>query len=116
MTNRAFSAFANQASLVLGKPKSFIAACVLAGIWLGAGPVFGWSDAWQLVANTATNVITFLMVFVLQNSQNRDSAALQAKLDEVLRSVSPGNHLEGIEDLSQDEILEIKLARLKRKL
>jgi low affinity Fe/Cu permease len=70
--------------------------------------MYGWSDAWQLVANTVTNVVTFIMVFVIQNSQNRDGAALQAKLDELIRSGSGSNELVGIEKLTKEEIESLK--------
>ncbi len=109
-----FSKLTDQASFLFGKPQSFIAAAFLTAIWLIAGPLFGWSDAWQLVANTVTNVATFLMVFVLQNSQNRESAALQAKMDELLRFATPRADLQGIEDLTQEEIVHIKERRRTR--
>jgi low affinity Fe/Cu permease len=112
---RTFSTIADYAAFVLGKPVVFLIACLSTLLWVFSGPVFGWSDTWQLVANTVTNLVTFLMVFVLQNSQNRDSAALQTKLDEVLRAVAPHQQLVGIEDLTQEEIQEIKERRNKVK-
>jgi low affinity Fe/Cu permease len=74
------------------------------GVLVGGRAFFGWSDAWQLIANTVTSVVTFLMVFVIQDSQNRDSAAIQTKLDELIRVTSPASDLIGIEDLTQEEI------------
>jgi low affinity Fe/Cu permease len=103
-----FSEAADTSALARGKPEAFLAAIVSTAGWAAAGPLFGWSDAWQLVANTVTNVVTFLMVFVIQNSQNRDSAAIQAKLDEILRITSPHSQLTGIENLTQEEIEKIK--------
>ena len=112
---RIFSAIADEAAFVFGKPVVFLIACLSTVLWIVSGPVFGWSDTWQLVANSVTNLVTFLMVFVLQNSQNRDGAALQTKLDEVLRAVAPHNQLVGIEDLTQEEIEDIKARRSKGK-
>jgi hypothetical protein len=70
-----------------GEPIAFIVAVALILPWIVTGPLFGWSDTWQLVVNTATTIVTFLMVFLIQNSQNRDAAAIQAKLDELIRAV-----------------------------
>jgi len=108
-----FSNFADKAAFITGKPLIFLAALAMTVAWGVSGPLFGWSDAWQLVANTVTNLATFLMVFVIQNSQNRDSAAIQAKLDEVLRTVAPNTDLTGIEDLTQEEIKDIKARRAR---
>ncbi|HLH88588.1 MAG TPA: low affinity iron permease family protein [Xanthobacteraceae bacterium] len=108
---RFFSRIADHAAAVFGMPVVFLAACLTTLVWVITGPLFGWNDSWQLFANTVTNVVTFLMVFVLQNSQNRDGAALQAKLDELLRAVSPRSGLAGIEDLTQEEIDDIKKRR-----
>jgi low affinity Fe/Cu permease len=77
-------------------------------LWLATGPVFAYSDTWQLVMNTWTNVVTFLMVFLIQNSQNRDSSALQAKIDELIRSSAARNTFVGIEQLTPEEIDEIR--------
>jgi low affinity Fe/Cu permease len=111
---RIFSGIADRAAVVFGKPVIFLAACLLTLVWIVTGPLFGWGDTWQLFANTVTNIVTFLMVFVLQNSQNRDGAALQAKLDELLRTVAPRSGLTGIEDLTQEEIEDIKRRRRER--
>ena len=106
-----FSQIADEAALFLGKPLVFVSVFALTIAWVATGPLVGWSDTWQVVGNTTTNIVTFLMVFVIQDSQNRDSAALQTKLDEILRAVAPNSHLTGIEDLTQDEIEEIKARR-----
>jgi low affinity Fe/Cu permease len=110
---KTFSNFADKAAFITGKPLVFLAALTMTVAWGASGPLFGWSDAWQLIANTVTNLATFLMVFVIQNSQNRDSAAIQAKLDEVLRTVAPNTDLTGIEDLTQEEINDIKARRAR---
>ena len=81
---RLFARFSHAISALAGKPATFALAVALIVLWAVSGPVFGYSETWQLVVNTATTIITFLMVFVLQNSQNRDGAALQAKLDELI--------------------------------
>ena len=104
IATKTFNALADNTARVTGKPSVFIGVCLLTTVWLLAGPFVGWSDAWQLIANTVTSVVTFLMVFVIQDSQNRDSAAIQAKLDELVRTISPASELIGIEDLTQDEI------------
>jgi low affinity Fe/Cu permease len=83
-----------------------VAAVALVVIWAASGPFFGYSESWQLVINTGTTIITFLMVFVLQNSQNRDGKALQAKLDELILSSQAHNKFVGIEKLSEDELRE----------
>ena len=80
-------------------------------IWILGGPYFGWSDTWQLVVNTGTTIATFLMVFLIQNSQNRDAAAIQAKLDELIRAVHDArNEFVGIEHLTDEEIEAIRAA------
>jgi low affinity Fe/Cu permease len=77
-------------------------------IWAVTGPLFGFSDTWQLVINTGTTIVTFLMVFLIQNSQNRDSAAMQVKLDELIRVGAARNSLVGIEHLTDDELEELR--------
>jgi len=106
-----FTGIADYVARGAGRPLVFLAVVMSTMVWLLSGPVFGFSDGWQLIANTVTNVITFLMVFVIQNSQNRDSAAIQAKLDELIRTTSPHHELIGIENLSEEEIEEIKSRR-----
>ncbi|AJP71025.1 low affinity iron permease family protein [Sphingomonas hengshuiensis] len=97
-----------------GRPPAFgIAFAVIIG-WGVSGPVFGWSDTWQLVINTGTTIVTFLMVFLIQNAQNRDAAAIQAKLDEVIRALDKGrNEFIGIEHLGERELIAIR-DRLER--
>jgi low affinity Fe/Cu permease len=81
-----FTRFANHASRATGHPSAFVVAVVIVAIWAITGPLFKFSDTWQLVINTGTTIITFLMVFLIQNTQNRDSAAIHLKLDELIRS------------------------------
>jgi low affinity Fe/Cu permease len=80
-----FTHFAQAASHITGRPLAFIAAVAVIVVWAVTGPVFGFSDTWQLVINTGTTIVTFLMVFVIQNTQNRDTAAIHIKLDELIR-------------------------------
>jgi low affinity Fe/Cu permease len=104
-----FTAAATRIAALAGRPAAFIAALSLILIWLVTGPLFGWSDTWQLVVNTATTIVTFLMVFLIQNSQNRDAAAMQAKLDELIRAVTQArNEFIGIEHLTDAEIEAIR--------
>lgn len=113
-TERLFTRIATAAAFVVGQPFTFAVATGLILLWVVTGPVFGWSDTWQLIVNTATTVVTFLMVFLIQNSQNRDAAALQAKLDEVIRATGQArNEFIGIEHLTDSEIEAIR-ARLER--
>ena len=100
-----YSWFAKKSSSFCGSPKTFIFALLMIVIWLLTGPVFNYSNTWQLVINTTTSIITFLMVFIIQNSQNRDTAAIQAKLDELLRATEGAhNSLINLED-NEEEFL-----------
>src|SRR6185295_2835248 len=101
---RAFTKFANATAKWAGKPLVFGACLLLIVVWAAAGPVFGFSDTWQLVINTSTTIVTFLMVFLIQNTQNRDNAALHAKLDELIRSGDSKNKFIGIEHLTDEEL------------
>ncbi len=106
-----FTRFANHISGLAGRPITFILAVALVIVWAVSGPVFAWSDTWQLVINTGTTVVTFLMVFLIQNSQNRDAAAMQAKLDEVLRVLENARDgFIGIEHLTEVQIAELRTA------
>src|SRR6185312_11170897 len=107
-TSRFFGALANRTSLAAGRASTFILAVSVVIIWAVSGPLFGFSDTWQLVINTGTTIVTFLMVFLIQNSQNRDSAAIQVKLDELIRVGAARNSLVGIEHLSDEELEEIR--------
>jgi low affinity Fe/Cu permease len=100
-----FQAFANGCSQVAGSRWAFLSAVLLIIVWAAPGPLFHYSDAWQLVVNTATTIITFLMVFLIQNAQNRDSHAIHLKLDEIIRSLrSASNKMIDIEKLSDEEL------------
>lgn len=91
-----------------GRPITFLFAVVIIIAWGVTGPIFHYSDTWQLIINTGTTIITFLMVFIIQNTQNRDGAAVQAKLDELIRVSAARNMLIGIEHLTEEEISEIR--------
>ncbi len=108
---RLFTAFATRIAGFAGQPEAFVVALGVILVWALTGPVFGYSDTWQLVVNTATTIVTFLMVFLIQNSQNRDAAAMQAKLDEIIRASSQArNRFIGIEHLTERELREIRAA------
>lgn len=99
-----FSRIASALSEWSGRPVTFALALALIVIWAISGPLFGFSSIWQLVINTLTGVVTFLMMFMLQNSQNRDGKALQAKIDELIRSSKARNTFVGIEKLDEDRL------------
>jgi low affinity Fe/Cu permease len=103
-----FTIFAKQASRWAGRPAAFLAAVGIIGLWAVTGPLFGYSDTWQLVINTGTTVITFLMVFLIQNTQTRDTEALQVKLDELLRVSTGQNVLMDLEELDEEELEAIR--------
>src|SRR5688572_26912995 len=104
-----FSRFANAVARAMGHPLVFCIAVIVVLAWLISGPVFGFSDSWQLVINTATTIITFLMVFVIQNTQTRDGYAVQLKLDELIRATE-GAHL-ALLDVEQLSAAELELLR-----
>ena len=109
--DRIFTWFAGRIASFAGQPVAFVVAFALIVVWGVTGPIFGYSDTWQLVINTATTIVTFLMVFLIQNSQNRDAAAMQAKLDELLRAVAKARGaFIGIEHLTDAEIEKIREA------
>ena len=107
--DKIFTHVATRIANASGQPVTFIFALGLIVIWAATGPVFHYSDTWQLIVNTATTVVTFLMVFLIQNSQNRDASAIQAKLDELIRAVDKAREqFIGIEHLTDQEICEIR--------
>jgi low affinity Fe/Cu permease len=102
-----FTKVASAVSTWTGRPAAFLLCCLLVVIWGATGPIFHYSDPWQLVINTGTTIVTFLMVFLIQNTQNRDNAAIQAKLDELIRASKAKNEFIGIEHLSDEELGDI---------
>jgi low affinity Fe/Cu permease len=116
MLKELFHRIARRVSTAIGTPLAFIIALTLVVAWAASGPLFGFSDTWQLVINTATTVITFLVVFLIQNTQNHDSRALHLKLDELLRAIkSARNSLVDLEELPDEELakLEAEFRRLR---
>ena len=100
-----FSHVASMIAHAMGKPIAFLIACALVIVWAASGPLFGFSDTWQLVINTSTTIVTFLMVFLIQNTQNRDTMALQLKLSELILVMSEAeNRFADAEDLSEEEL------------
>lgn len=106
--SRFFGELANRTSIAAGRASTFLLALGVVIVWGISGPIFKFSDTWQLVINTGTTIVTFLMVFLIQNSQNRDSAAIQVKLDELIRVSAARNSLVGIEHLSDEELEDIR--------
>ncbi len=107
--NEFFRKFSHRTSEMVGSPWAFIFAVGIILVWLLTGPLFGFSDTWQLVINTGTTIITFLMVFLIQNTQNRDAKALHLKLDELIRASEPArNTLVDLEDLSDAELAKLQ--------
>jgi low affinity Fe/Cu permease len=118
--NDAFFHFSRHAAQHVGHPTAFVLAVLVLLGWAVTGPIFGWSDTWQLIINTGTTIVTFLMVFLIQNTQNRDNEAIQLKLDELIRATKRArNSLLDLEEATEDEIKELrdqfsKLAARKR--
>lgn len=109
MFNRIFTFIAGRISFFAGQPIAFVIALAMIVLWVVTGPAFNYSDTWQLVVNTATTIVTFLMVFLIQNSQNRDAAAMQAKLDELIRALEGArNQFIGIEHETDTNIEKIR--------
>jgi low affinity Fe/Cu permease len=106
--SRLFADIAHVASREAGRAWVFALAVATIAVWAITGPLFAFSDTWQLVINTGTTIVTFLMVFLIQNSQNRDSAAIQVKLDELIRVGKARNSFVGVEHLTEEEIEEIR--------
>ena len=102
--NKVFAEIATFMAHQAGRPITFLLAALIILVWALTGPIFDYSDTWQLIINTGTTIITFLMVFIIQNTQNRDGAAIQAKLDELIRTSQAQNQFIGIEHLADEEI------------
>jgi len=104
-----FSRFARWAALMVGNPVAFMVAVLIIFIWAMTGPLFHLSDTWQLIINTSTTIVTFLMVFLIQNTQKRDSEAIQLKLDELIRAVEAAhNGLLDIEELTEEDLNRLR--------
>ena len=104
-----FTRFAKSTARKAGHPATFCVAVAIILSWAASGPLFGFSDTWQLIINTGTTIVTFLMVFLIQNAQNRDGSAIQAKMDELIRAISTArNEFIGIEHLTEAELEQIK--------
>jgi low affinity Fe/Cu permease len=110
-----FARLAVATSRISGRPATFLLAVAIVLVWAVTGPLFGFSDTWQLVINTGTTIVTFLMVFLIQATQNRDTLALQLKLDElIVATKNARNHIAGIEDATDEEIEEAKIEMQQR--
>ena len=105
--SKVFTAFASSVARAAGRPSAFAICFVVILAWAVSGPFFHFSDTWQLIINTGTTIVTFLMVFLIQNTQNRDGAAIQAKLDELIRASAAQNRFIGIEHLSEKELVRL---------
>jgi low affinity Fe/Cu permease len=114
---RTFNRMAEAVSRATGRPWAFAICLAAVILWAASGPVFHFSETWQLVINTGTTIVTFLMVFLIQNTQNRDGAAIQAKLDELIRAGEGKNSFIGIEHLTEAEVEEFRAlcAQAKRR-
>ena len=107
--NQIFHKFAYKSAEAVGSPMSFIVALLIVIGWAVVGPFYNYSDTWQLVINTGTTIITFLIVFLIQNTQNRDTKMIQIKIDELIRAVSSArNQLLNLENLSDDELISLQ--------
>jgi low affinity Fe/Cu permease len=105
--HRIFGKFANATARIAGRPITFLICVALVLVWAISGPFFGFSENWQLIINTGTTIVTFLMVFLIQNTQNRDGVAVQTKLDELIRSSKAEDEFVGIEKLTDKELDEL---------
>jgi len=104
-----FARMSNEVARLTGKPATFALCCLVIVVWGATGPLFRYSDTWQLIINTGTTIVTFLMVFLIQNTQNRDGAALQAKLDELIRATERArNELVAIERQSEEKVEKVR--------
>jgi low affinity Fe/Cu permease len=108
-TNTWFAKMAQKAAKATGSSPAFLTVCLLTLFWLASGPFFHWSDTWQLVINTLSNIVAMLMLFLIQNTQNRESAALQLKADELLRAMRGAqNAFINLEELTEEDLMRIK--------
>src|SRR5579862_8537985 len=104
-----FTTMAQNTAKAAGSSSAFMAICAITLAWMVTGPLFHWSDTWQLIINTVTNIVSMLMVFIIQNTQNRESSALQLKLDELLRAVQGAhNTFINLEELSEEDLDDLK--------
>ncbi|WP_287252450.1 low affinity iron permease family protein [Mesorhizobium sp.] len=108
MIEKLFTRIANYVAHLAGLPSTFAVCFLIIVAWAASGPMFGFSDTWQLIINTGTTIVTFLMVFLIQNTQNRDGTAIQTKLDELIRVGKAHNTFIGIEHLTESEVEEIR--------